>query len=64
MKLKLTVDTKSPLEKQIMEEEKRFEVALKNDAEFQVLKEIKTNINALKAELSEARRHTKRGNYD
>jgi hypothetical protein len=52
----------SPLEKEILAEEKNYELAFKSDAEFQVLKEIKTKINLLKAELKEQRMHLKKYN--
>jgi len=42
----------SPIEQKILEEEKRYQNALKNDAFFEVLKEIRSRIKALKASLS------------
>jgi len=63
MLLKLSNELSSPIEQELFKEEKKFQDALKADAEFHVLKSIRQKIKQLKAELSEQRMHS-RSSFD
>ena len=51
----------SPIEQEILEEEKKYKMAFEADLEFHVLKDIRETIKRLKGELSCHRRHSKNG---
>jgi len=49
----------SPVEQEILSEEKKYKIAFEADAEFHVLKDIRQTIKRLKHELSKQRMHGK-----
>lgn len=51
----------SPLEQELLTEEKKLKLALKASADFHVTKPIRQKIKLLKAELSEQRMHARNG---
>lgn len=53
MSLQFPDGISSPLDQQLFLAEKRFQDALRADAEFAVLKKIRIEINALKAQINE-----------
>ena len=55
MKPTFTISFSSPVEQEILNEEKNYKVALKSNANPEVLKGMRTSIKLLKVELSEQR---------
>jgi len=53
----------SPIEQEILNEERKYKIAFEADAEFKVLKDIRQTIKRLKHELSEQRMHGKVDKY-